>query len=381
MKLTFPHMGTAVLVLQDFFTRVGADFVAPPRTSSKTLQLGLRYAPEGSCLPLKVILGNMVEGLEAGADTVLMIGGSGPCRLGYYAEAQRRILRQAGFEFDMIVLEDLAAGPLDFIRACRRLAPGKSLWHIWKATKIAFQKARALDEVEKRALEVRAYERMRGATTRAWKEAVCLLGKAYLPEEIELARMRGLSLIDDVDQDVHRDVLKVGIVGEFYILLEPFLKFDLEEKLGEMGVYLERSIFTSSWINPISKHAVTGITHREIEEAAMPYLNHTVGGDGLATVGHMVIYARKGFHGIIHLLPFTCMPDAIAKSVLRHAGRELHIPILTFVIDEHTGEAGMFTRLEAFVDLLWARKRRGSGLKIETGSPASSASRRAGPSP
>ena len=351
-------MGITALVLQDFFTRVEVDFVAPPKTSTRTLQLGFRYAPEGACLPLKVILGNMVEGIEKGADTLLMIGGSGPCRLGYYAEAQRRVLQQAGFEFEMIVFEGMSGGFFGFIGACRRLAPHSSLWQMWKAIKIAFQKARVLDEIEKKVLATRAYERTRGATTKAWKEALGLLEKAYLPEEIESAGRKGLAIIDDVDKDLRKDVLKVGIVGEFYILLEPFLKFEMEETLGEMGVYLERSIFTSSWINPISKHPVTGITHHQVEEAAKPYLNHPVGGDGLATVGHSVIYARQGFDGLIHLLPFTCMPDAIAKSILRRISRDMDIPILTFVIDEHTGKAGITTRLEAFVDLLWAKKQR-----------------------
>ena len=34
MKITFPHMGTAVLVLQDFFRRVDVDFVVVPRDQS-----------------------------------------------------------------------------------------------------------------------------------------------------------------------------------------------------------------------------------------------------------------------------------------------------------------------------------------------------------
>ncbi|MBI4321229.1 MAG: CoA protein activase [Chloroflexi bacterium] len=357
MRLTFPHMGQSELVLSDFFTRVGTEFVAPPRTTIRTLQLGFRHAPEGACLPLKVTLGNMIEGLERGADTVLMLGGSGPCRLGYYAEAQRRMLQAAGYEFEMIVFEGPSRGFLRFIAECRRLAPKRSLWQMWKALKIAFQKASALDEIEKKVLEVRAYERDGGSTNRAWEQALTLMVGAQAPEEIDLARLKALALLDDVDKDVRREVLRVGIVGEFFILLEPFLKFDMEVELGHAGVYLERSIYTSSWANPISKHPVTGVTHDDEAAAARPYLNHSVGGDGLATVGNTVLYARRGFDGIVHLMPFTCMPDAIAKGIMRRVSRDLRIPVLTFVIDEHTGKAGIATRLEAFVDLLWAKRR------------------------
>jgi predicted nucleotide-binding protein (sugar kinase/HSP70/actin superfamily) len=32
------------------------------------------------------------------------------------------------------------------------------------------------------------------------------------------------------------------------------------------------------------------------------------------------------------------------------------VPFLSLTIDEHTGEGGVQTRLEAFVDMLWAQK-------------------------
>jgi activator of 2-hydroxyglutaryl-CoA dehydratase len=38
--------------------------------------------------------------------------------------------------------------------------------------------------------------------------------------------------------------------------------------------------------------------------------------------------------------------------------RELDIPVLTIFIDEQTGKAGVETRLEAFMDLLWQKKKR-----------------------
>jgi predicted nucleotide-binding protein (sugar kinase/HSP70/actin superfamily) len=52
------------------------------------------------------------------------------------------------------------------------------------------------------------------------------------------------------------------------------------------------------------------------------------------------------------------MPETIAKSILPRVSRELGIPVLSIVIDEMTGMAGVSTRLEAFVDL--ARHRRQS---------------------
>jgi len=47
----------------------------------------------------------------------------------------------------------------------------------------------------------------------------------------------------------------------------------------------------------------------------------------------------------------------VAKSVLGKLSLQLDIPVISFFLDEQTGAAGMRTRLEAFVDLLFRRRR------------------------
>jgi predicted nucleotide-binding protein (sugar kinase/HSP70/actin superfamily) len=46
----------------------------------------------------------------------------------------------------------------------------------------------------------------------------------------------------------------------------------------------------------------------------------------------------------------------VAQSILPKVSRELQIPVISFIIDEHTGTAGLLTRLEAFVDLMERRR-------------------------
>jgi len=357
MKVTFPHMGKLDRVFMDLFARTGVDYLVPPKTSAKTMQLGLRYSPEFACLPLKVTIGNFIEALEAGADTLLMAGGIGPCRFGYYAEIQKCILQEAGYKFDMIVVEPPALGWKQFIDSLRRLAPGKSIYQIWQLVKVGFGKARIMDELEKYALKYRAYEVNRGDTTKAYKRALDILDPAVTEEEILKAKDEAFKVLESVEKDMQRDVVKVGIVGEFYVLLEPFVNFDIEEYLGNMGVSLERSVYLTDWISPSSKNPVMGIPDEEVAKAAKPYLNHFVGGEGLPSVGHTVIYANEGLDGVVQLFPFTCMPDTIAKSILPQVSRDLDIPFISFVIDEQTGRAGIVTRLEAFIDLLASKKK------------------------
>jgi len=53
-------------------------------------------------------------------------------------------------------------------------------------------------------------------------------------------------------------------------------------------------------------------------------------------------------------------------QTLPNITKELNIPVLSIIIDEHSAEAGVKTRLEAFVDLLAHRKnRRVGGRKLE----------------
>jgi predicted nucleotide-binding protein (sugar kinase/HSP70/actin superfamily) len=91
-----------------------------------------------------------------------------------------------------------------------------------------------------------------------------------------------------------------------------------------------------------------------IHKAALPYLKRDVGGDGWESVGEKVLH-NKEYDGLIHLAPFTCMPEIVAQNIM--PSTKENIPVLTILCDEQTTKTGMLTRLEAFVDLL-ERKRR-----------------------
>jgi len=356
MLLSFPQMGNIEYLLSDLLERLEVNYMPPPPTTLKTLELGTKYAPEFSCLPLKINIGNFIEALEKGADTLIMAGGKGPCRFGYYAEIEKRILQDLGYEFEMVTVEPPTMGLSKFFGPLKKIS-GKSTRQIWRAFKEGFPKARAFDELEKKVLQTRCYEAVPGATTKAFKQAKEVLKTAKTAAEIEKLKAEALSIIEAVPQDKNRDVLKVGIVGEFFILLEPFANFDIEEWLGQQGVYVARSVYVTDWIGPSSKNPTSGISDAELSRLAKPYLGHFVGGEGLPSVGHTVAYAREGFDGVIHLFPFTCMPDTIAKAILPRVSADYDIPVIHFTIDEQTGKAGVVTRLEAFLDLLKSKRK------------------------
>ena len=81
-----------------------------------------------------------------------------------------------------------------------------------------------------------------------------------------------------------------------------------------------------------------------------------MGGHGLESVAQAVDAGVNRQDGLIHVAPFTCMPEIIAQSVLPRVSRNLDLPVMTLILDEHSAEAGILTRLEAFLDLLSRRR-------------------------
>ena len=71
----------------------------------------------------------------------------------------------------------------------------------------------------------------------------------------------------------------------------------------------------------------------------------------MENTGYIMEFAEMGFDGVVHLMPFGCLPELITRSILPQLSEEYNIPVLTMSIDEQNGEANTQTRLEAFVDL------------------------------
>ena len=65
----------------------------------------------------------------------------------------------------------------------------------------------------------------------------------------------------------------------------------------------------------------------------------------------------RNIDGIITINAFGCGPDSLMLERISRFSRKNNKPILHLSIDEHTGEAGFVTRLEAFVDMLYRKKR------------------------
>ncbi len=355
MRIGMPHMGNIYIPFKTLFQQLDIDFVIPPLTNQRTLSLAIRHSPEGLCIPFKLTLGNLIEAAELGADTLLMPGGNGICRLGCYARSQEQILHDLGYDIEMIQLGVSQRKLLGILQIIRRLSNNAPWSKIISAFRFGLAKLYAMDKIEQLVHRVRAVEQIKGTANRLFSEAIDAINKADDFAILKRVQKEYIDHLEQVPREPDFQPLIVGITGEFYVLLEPFSNLDVEIELGKLGVEVRRTIFVSGWtkfswfLNPL------GVDEKDrIHKAALPYLKRDIGGDGWESVGEKVLHAGE-YDGIIHLAPFTCMPEIIARNIM--PSTKENIPVLTILCDEQMAKAGMLTRLEAFVDLL-ERKRR-----------------------
>lgn len=364
MKVTFPHMGYMYVSLKGMLEYLGIDVVVPPPCSKRTLTLGVKHSPEFACLPLKLNIGNFIEARELGADTIMMAGGCGPCRFGYYAYVENEILKDLKVDYNLVVLEPPEKHIGELLGRIRKITGNRPWLQVIKALRFGFLKAKAVDEIETLSYKIRPRELVKGTTDRAQKQAVDMIDQAQNFPALAKALEQGKKLMTDVPADRERPALKVALIGEIYTLLEPYSNVNIERHLGYLGVEVDRSMMLSQWIND---HLFMGLVRNlpsseRFTKVASPYLNHFVGGHGQETVGSAVWYAQHGFDGALQVLPFTCMPEIVAQSILPKVSEDTGMPVMTLIMDEHSGEAGMITRLEAFVDLLQRRSEQKEAL-------------------
>ncbi|AGA69805.1 hypothetical protein Desdi_2381 [Desulfitobacterium dichloroeliminans LMG P-21439] len=359
MKVTFPHMGNAWIIIQALLENLNVDYIVPPLNSKETLTIGTQLSPESFCLPLKLNLGNFVQAAAQGADTALITGGVGPCRFGYYGEMERQILQEAGYPFDVITLEPPDGSLIGLAERIRKLAGEKNTWNrIVKAMLFAYRKSLVLDQIEDMFHGFRPRIQSPHYVDQLYEEAKRRLVQAMSDQGLKdvLNWLKDEMMQRIADHEGYRDEnpLKIAVVGEIYTLLEPFISMDVEKELGNLGVVVDRSIYLSGWVG---EHVFLGLAqgYRPLKPyytLAKPYLNHFVGGHARETIGATVKYAQEGYEGIVQLLPLGCMPEIVASTILPKVQEDYGIPIMTLTVDEHTGRAGIQTRLEAFVDLL-----------------------------
>ncbi len=358
LRVAFPHMGTIYVAWEKALNAIGVEAYVPPYTSKKTLSLGTKNSPEAICLPYKLILGNFIEAIEGGADYVSMIASPGICRLGEYGRNIAEALVEMGYKTNYIELNlyDGFKGMIDYLK---RISGCKNYFTIMNAIYLAVRTVFAVDELQSFLSYHRAREIHKGDSEKAFNKALQNIRKATSASELSKELKKGLKEISNVEIDKNKDVLYVDLTGEIYIVNDEFSNQNMERELGAMGVQVRRSLTVSSFLKDaiIPKIFKKGETHLErAYRLAKPYLMRDIGGDSLECISDVLYAKERNIDGLIHVSPFTCMPEIMTQNIFPKMREDTNLPILTLIMDEQTGRAGYITRLEAFVDLMRRKK-------------------------
>jgi len=303
-----------------FFEGVGAKVVVSQDTNKKILDEGVKNCVEDACLPVKTYVGHVINLKEKNVDYIF-------------------IPRVVSVERKKYLCSKFLGLP-DFIKSLiGDLPPIIDIEINYyknndKFTQNEFIKiGRMFGKTKDQSLK--AYFK----ATHQQKKFESLL-KEGLTNLEALKVWEGKNL---VKEESNYD-LKIAVIAHPYDIMDEYISMGIIEKLKNMGaqVYtmemLERDLILEG-VSMLSKEMFWNY-ERDILGAGLYFLK------------------QKNVDGVIMVSAFGCGPNSMTEELLeRIYKREKEVPFMLITIDEHSGEAGIMTRLEAFTDLLRFNKK------------------------
>ncbi|KPK70258.1 hypothetical protein AMJ87_09220 [candidate division WOR_3 bacterium SM23_60] len=362
MKVGFQHMGTVNIALKTFIENLGYEVALGPKPTARTLNIGVKYSPEMVCLPFKITLGDMFGALENGAEMLLFIGsGDWSCRYGYYGRIQCSILQKLGYEFKTLFI---GSQNLKSIASNLFTMHNRSWTSVIKrfvyAFYITYHKSKLVDVVEEYARETRPYEINKGTASNLMQKYLSAIEGENSVAQLRILRTDIENDFSQIERNGTQAPLRIQLVGESYCVIEPFINFNVIEYLGNNGVLVKPFLTSHRWLyyHSIRKDEDKDFSKKRAKKLAQQYWAYGTGGEDQVSIGYTLHAAHEAYDGIIHLMPFCCMPETAALPAFESISKKHDIPFLNISLDEHTGTEGLYTRVEAFLDLLqWRRKK------------------------
>ncbi|MBI2875000.1 MAG: hypothetical protein HYY09_07910 [Firmicutes bacterium] len=354
------------------------------------------------------------DGREVEPRRILLLQGrgEGPCTYGWYSIVQARDLPEmfkdelSRWDHTLEMATVGLSGIVDLIRELARLGNTGSLRGIVRyiealdsgrlrtcgpaqrtaltaglaasirsLSRTAWVKLDAAEDLRRRSLVLRAHELRRGNTTSAYRRALELLRPAHTVSRIRAAHAEGLRLLEAVPRD-GKIKPRVTVVGEIYVALSSFAnRGTVENILGAEGIEIvegitlgkflrtslaemkRRSYVNKGYLRPILEYLSRDLNIYLFEEQkrgrlAMPFATHDVGGEGIVSVAEARKGIEEGAHGILHIYPFKCMPEGIAKTALSEMCDLYSVRYLPISFGKETEVERLRTELATFAELL-----------------------------
>lgn len=348
--IAFPQLGDYANPLKKFMHDItDLKVLDMPPITKKTIALGSKYSPDSVCVPFKYNLGNFIESMDQGANVLFQAGGG--CRYRYYAEVQETILKDLGYDFDMIqVYQEDGLQLKEAFDNLKKLNPNLSVKHIIKKGIFTFFYITYLDQLD---ILIRArvgFEVKENSFLHLKESFLKEANQANTLKELRKIYHKYKKKIKKVEINKPKNCLKVGIIGELYTSMEYFANYDLEKLLAKNHIEIKR--FTNLSYLLWQKKLLLPFMKWKVRK----YCRYTLGADGLDNVYRVLWLKKKKYDGIIHIKPTGCTPEIGAMPIIMRAAKDKDMPIIFLSFDEQTGIEGLNTRVEAFYDLLKIRK-------------------------
>jgi len=357
--IAWPRMGRIDIPLKALLVSLGAKVIIPPANSNEALEIGVKNSIEGICLPYKLNLANYIMALNQGANTLMMFQAPGSCRLGNYTKMAQKTLKDMGYDFDMVIFDMYKSKMKQTLHAFWYVTHCINPFKYYKGFSLGFNKFFAIDTAEKMLLKIRPREINKGEAEALYNKWLQIIDDTNSVWAAKKLKKQVIEDFNKIEIDKNKFVPKIFLIGEFFVLLDPYTNKEIEKTLGEMGVEVQRQIMFGDWLEHVLKPSLFyhKESHRERSvRYAQDYMKRAIGGECIETIGDTVYAAKNGIDGVIHISPFSCIPEIVSQNILNKVKRNEDIPVMSLIFDEQTGRAGYITRLEAFVDLVKRKK-------------------------
>lgn len=184
-----------------------------------------------------------------------------------------------------------------------------------------------------------------GVVDRAYKEACSMQDKYERMLKSGQSPLNILEPKESWDESIKNKVT-IGIIGHSYLLCDRYISMDLIKKIQNKGYNVK---------------VPSNVPDKKIEENIMDIPKRMFLSYGKRMLGSGIEWLKcDQVDGIIFLSSFGCGIDSFIEELIRrYNAREYKLPYAVFSLDEHSGQAGFETRLEAFLDMMEWRNRIG----------------------
>lgn len=312
-----------------FFTDLGIKIVLSDVTTKQTMSKGSSLVVTETCLPIKVYIGHVLNLIEKGVDKIFVpsIQSIAPkiyncSKIRGLPDLVRNVVKK---DFTMIEAtldkSEKNQGLYEFL--AETVAPFgiTDMDKIKKASKAGWRTFNNFHIMSKSGM--------------SYKKAMnyALQGKVF------------------IESQTKEFPISIALISHGYNIFDERTSMKVFDKLEAMDVRVYSSLQLSN------EQMDDGIKALGQE---MYWANeHEMTG----AAGHFL--KDNKVDGIITITAFGCGPDSLMVERITRKAKRFNKPLLNLTIDEQTGEAGFITRLEAFVDMLFRKKRANIINKIE----------------